>query len=74
MSVEGSNFKTWYALSIAFQLGFLIAAPILGFILLGLWLDKTLASFPLFLIIGIIVGMVITFYEVYHFLIPLIKK
>lgn len=74
MSVENHQFKTWYALSLAFQLGFLIAAPILGFILLGLYLDRTYQLFPLFLILGIILGLATTFYEVFHFVSPLIKK
>jgi F0F1-type ATP synthase assembly protein I len=67
------GFKTWYAVSFAFQLGFLIAVPIGGFMFLGIWLDETFYTFPLFLIVGILAGLGITLYEVYHFLTPLIK-
>ena len=73
MSGEDS-FKTFYALSFAWQLGFLIIAPIGGFLLLGFWLDKKFNSSPFILIVGVILGVVITFYEIYHLLVPLIKK
>ena len=76
-SVEKNNndgFKTWYALSFAFQLGFLIVVPIAGFVFLGRWLDNVFRTFPIFFILGIIVGLIITAYEVYHLLVPLIKN
>ena len=68
-----NNFKTFYALSMAWQLGFLIAVPIAGFLFLGYLGDKFFKTSPLFLITGLVVGIVITIYEVYHSLIPLIK-
>lgn len=68
-----NNFKTFYALSLAWQLGFLIVAPIAGFLLLGLWSDTFFKTQPLLLILGILIGVIITIYEVYHLLIPLIK-
>lgn len=69
-----NGFKIWYAISFAFQLGFLIVAPIGGFMLLGLWGDSSFHTSPFLLIAGIIVGVVITVYEVYHLLAPLIKR
>lgn len=69
---EKNGFKTWYALSFAFQLGFLIVVPIVGFILLGLWGDKYFHIAPLLLVAGVIIGIVITAYEVYHLIRPLI--
>lgn len=71
---EKDGFKTFYALSLAWQLGFLIAVPIGGFLILGFWLDKKFNTSPLSLIIGVILGIVITIYEVYHLLVPLIKN
>ena len=68
------NYKTFYALSIAWQLGFLIAFPIVGFLFLGLLIDNYFKTKPLFLILGTSVGILITFYEVYHILSPLIKE
>lgn len=73
MFFQKNSFKTFYALSFAWQLGFLIAAPIGGFLWLGLWGDSVLGTAPLLLILGLLAGMVITVYEVYHLLIPLIK-
>lgn len=71
---QKSNFKTFYALSIAWQLGFLIAVPIAGFLFLGLLGDKFFKTQPFLLLLGLIVGIVITIYEVYHLFIPLIKN
>lgn len=72
---QGQNgFKLWYALALALQLGFLIVMPIGGFMLLGLWADKTLKTGPFLLIAGAVIGISITVYEIYHWLGPLIKK
>ena len=68
-----NNFKTFYALSLAWQLGFFISIPISGFMFLGFWIDDFFESKPLFLIIGLFVGLTITIYEVYHLIILLIK-
>ncbi len=68
------NFKTFYALSLAWQLGFLIAIPIAGFMFLGFLADEFLGVSPLFLIAGLIIGAGVTVYEIYHLLAPLIKK
>ena len=51
------NFKTLYAISLAWQLGFLIIIPIGGFLLLGLWGDKLLNTQPFFLITGILIPL-----------------
>ena len=67
------DFKTFYVISIAWQLGFLIAVPIGGFLFLGFLGDKFFRTKPFLLILGIILGIIITIYEVYHLLIPLIK-
>jgi F0F1-type ATP synthase assembly protein I len=71
---QKNNFKMFYALSLAWQLGFLIAIPIGGFLLLGFGADKIFGTQPLLLIAGAIIGVVITIYEVYHLLLPLIKN
>jgi len=71
---QKDGYKIFYALSLAWQLGFLIALPIIGFILLGFWSDKFFKTQPIFLIFGLLLGILITIYEVYHWLIPLIKN
>jgi len=71
---QKNNFKIFYVLSIAWQLGFLIAIPIGGFLFLGIWADKFFKTQPFLLLLGLFIGIVITIYEVYHLLIPLIKN
>lgn len=70
---KSKNFRIFYALSFAWQLGFLIAIPMAGFILLGLFIDKIFETRPTALIFGICIGFAINIYEIYHILKPLIK-
>ena len=70
---QKNNFKIFYALSLAWQLGFLIAISIGGFLFLGILGDKFFKTQPFLSFLGLVVGIVITIYEVYHLLIPLIK-
>jgi len=71
---EKDRFKLFYALSFAWQLGFLIVVPLAGFLFLGYLVDKVLHTHPLFLIIGLIVSFIITVYEIYQLVFPIIKK
>ncbi len=70
---QKSNFKIFYALSIAWQLGFFIIAPIGGFLFLGIVADNFFQASPLFVLSGLLVGIIVTVYEMYHLLIPLIQ-
>jgi len=70
---QKNNFKTFYALSIAWQLGFLIALAIGGFLFLGSLVDNFLQTQPFFIILGALTGIIVSIYEVYHLFIPLIK-
>jgi F0F1-type ATP synthase assembly protein I len=74
MKKQKNSFKIFYALSLAWQLGFIIAIPIGGFLFLGFLADNFLETQPLFLILGVIIGIAVTAYEMYHLFIPLIKK
>lgn len=65
--------KTWYALSLALQLGFLVAVLIGGFLLLGWWADQRLQSAPFLLVLGVILGVTVAAYEVYHLILPLFE-
>ena len=71
---KDDNFALYYAISIAAQLGFFIIAPLAGFFFLGRYIDSLYQSKPLFIMIGITIGFIITVYEVWHTLKPLIKK
>lgn len=71
---QKNNFKIFYALSLAWQLGFIVAVPLGGFLFLGFLVDKFFKTQPLFLIVGLLVGVIVTVYEVYHLLVPLIAS
>ena len=46
--------------------GFFVAACILGGSLTGLWLDNKLDTKPLFVLLGLAVGLAVAFYGVYR--------
>lgn len=71
---KNNNFKKFYAVSFAWQLGFLIIFSLGGFMFLGFEADKHFNTSPLFLILGLLVGLAVSIYETYHMLIPLIKE
>ena len=58
-----SHSKFLYAVSLALQLGFLIALPLTGFLLIGIFLDRKLNSSPLFLILSLIFAFVFLFFD-----------
>jgi len=63
-----------YALFLAFQLGFLIIVPLIGFLFLGVFLDKKFNSSPIFLLLSIFLSFIFIFFEIRHFLLPIIRK
>lgn len=67
-----SNF--FYAIFLALQLGLLIAIPLVGFLLIGVFLDKRLNSSPFFLILCMILSFIFLFFEIRHFLLPFLEK
>jgi F0F1-type ATP synthase assembly protein I len=72
--VAQDNSKAFHALFLAWQLGFLIAVPIVAFLLLGIAGDRYFHTRPLLLILGLFVGMAVTVYEVYCVVIPLVAR
>jgi F0F1-type ATP synthase assembly protein I len=46
--------------------GFYVAVCILGGTLTGLWLDNKLETRPLFILLGLAVGLAVAFYGVYR--------
>lgn len=65
--------KLAYALSFAAQLGFLIVAPLVGFIWLGIYLDGRLATAPALTLIGVLLALTVTGYETFRMLEPLLR-
>ncbi len=66
--------QVWSALSLAWQLGYTIAIPVVVFGLLGRFLDKRLGTSPLFLLIGILISLVISSVGIYKKTIDIIKQ
>ncbi len=54
--------------------GWFIGLSILLGVLGGLWLDSKFGTEPLFVIAGLILGIIIAFYGVYRMVLPNIKK
>ena len=54
--------------------GFYVGFSIAGGTLAGLWLDGKLNTRPLFLAGGLLLGVVVAFYGLYHMLKPLINN
>jgi ATP synthase protein I len=56
-------------LGIGFYIAFCIVAGILG----GLWLDTKFHTKPIFLLIGLVLGLVAAFWGLYQMLLPMIN-
>jgi F0F1-type ATP synthase assembly protein I len=59
------TFNIFSALSLAFELGYIVAIPIVGFALGGRLLDRRFDSAPIFLLLGIFVSILLSSYLVY---------
>ena len=68
-----SQSSTWFALSLAWQLGYTIAIPVVVFGLLGRFLDKKLDTSPLLLLIGIFASITVSSIGVYRKTIAIIQ-
>jgi len=51
--------------SLSFQLGFIIAIPIIAFGFAGKWLDGRVDSYPTFTLIGIFISIIFTSIWIY---------
>ena len=54
--------------------GFFVAACILGGVFAGLWIDNKLDTRPLFILLGLAVGLAVAFYGVYRMIQPVINN
>lgn len=50
--------KIYYIIAIGGQITALLVGPVVFFLLLGLWLDNTYHTSPLFIILGVIIGFI----------------
>ncbi len=51
-------------------IGICIVLGVLG----GLWLDNKFNTKPILAIVGLVLGIILAFYGVYHMLLPLIRN
>lgn len=66
--------KTSSALSLAWELGYSIAVPLVIFALLGRWLDKKLATSPWLFLLGVVLAVSISSYLVYRKTMEIIRR
>jgi F0F1-type ATP synthase assembly protein I len=68
------TFNFFYATSMGMALGFLVAIPLVIFLLAGLFIDRKLNTLPLFLIIFILLSFVVVGVEIKNFILPFLEK
>jgi F0F1-type ATP synthase assembly protein I len=66
--------KSWVAALGLSGIGFFIAVCIILGVWGGRWLDNKLNSAPVFLIVGLILGIAVAFYGVYNMLRPFLSN
>ena len=64
----------WVAALRLVGVGFFVGGSILLGVVAGLWLDNKLNSAPIWVIVGLFLGLVIAFYGVYRMLLPLMDN
>ena len=69
-----AGMRRWQAALRFIGVGWYVGLSILGGVLAGLWLDSKLNTRPLFVIIGLILGIVVALYGVYKMLSLLAEK
>jgi F0F1-type ATP synthase assembly protein I len=68
------NTSIGYVLGMGSGLGFVLAAPLAIMIFLGVMIDKKLETFPIALIISILIGIGLTIVNLYKIIIPFLEK
>jgi F0F1-type ATP synthase assembly protein I len=69
-----SNEKSWSVMRIAWDLGYIIAVPLVLFALLGRYLDKKLGTSPYLLLAGVILAVGLSSWLVYRKTLDIIEK
>jgi F0F1-type ATP synthase assembly protein I len=62
------------AMAVGLELGFAIAVPLVGFLLFGLWLDRTIGTAPLFMVTFLLAGLAAVVVEVRYLIMPFLEK
>jgi len=66
--------RRWVAALRLVGVGFFIGGSIVVGVVTGLWLDSKFNSAPVWVIIGLFLGLIIAFYGVYRMLLPLMSN
>ena len=66
--------QRWVAALRLVGVGFFVGGSILVGVVIGRWLDTKLNTEPIWMIAGLVLGLVIAVYGVYQMLCPLINK
>jgi len=66
--------RRWVAALRLVGVGFFVGGSIVLGVLAGLWLDNKLNSEPIWVIVGLFLGLVIAFYGVYRMLLPFLSN
>ena len=64
----------WVAALRLMGVGFFIGGSIVMGVIAGLWLDNGLSTEPVFMIIGLLFGVIVAIYGVYRMLLPLMDN
>ncbi|MFA5013461.1 MAG: AtpZ/AtpI family protein [Candidatus Paceibacterota bacterium] len=64
----------WYVAGMGTQLGFLIATPIVVCLIIGVAIDKKFNTAPLYILIFLILGSILTVVDVYKLILPFLEK
>ncbi len=64
----------WVAAARLLGVGFFIGGCIVLGVLGGLWIDNRLSTKPVFIIVGLVLGIFVAFYGVYQMLLPLLRN
>jgi len=71
---ENKNEKSWSAVSLAWELGYSIAVPLVGLALLGRFLDKKFGMSPWLLMAGILISILISSFFIYKKTVDILDK
>lgn len=55
-------------------IGFMLATPLVVSIVIGVWVDKRLQTFPIAIIISVAIGFFLTVIQFYKIIIPFLDK
>ena len=71
---DGVVMRRWQAALNIIGIGWFIGLSILLGVLGGLWLDSKLSTQPIFILVGLLFGLIVAFYGAYRMLLPLFKN